>query len=64
MRLARATVVGAGELSSLKTRTAAAARIPAVATAAALEVLMAADGLEPLMERAVAAAARRSRELA
>ena len=37
---------------------------PGGTTAAALEVLMAADGLAPLMERAVAAAARRSRELA
>jgi len=33
-------------------------------TAAALEVLMAPDGMQPLMDRAVAAAARRSRELA
>ena len=33
-------------------------------TAAALAVLMAADGLDPLMEKAVAAATKRSRELA
>jgi len=33
-------------------------------TYAALQVLMAADGLEPLMQRAVDAAMRRSRELA
>jgi pyrroline-5-carboxylate reductase len=33
-------------------------------TAAALEVLMAPDGMQPLLERAVAAAAQRSRELA
>ena len=46
------------ELRSLLER---ARRLP---TEAALEVLMAADGLEPLLGRAVAAAARRSRELA
>jgi pyrroline-5-carboxylate reductase len=33
-------------------------------TQAALDVLMAADGLDPLMARAVAAAEKRSRELA
>ncbi|MGA8992504.1 MAG: pyrroline-5-carboxylate reductase, partial [Rhodoplanes sp.] len=33
-------------------------------TAAALDVLMGADGLDGLLERAVAAATRRSRELA
>ena len=68
MRLARATVVGAGELAFQSDDTAAQLRTnvtsPGGTTAAALEVLMAADGLEPLMERAVAAAARRSRELA
>jgi pyrroline-5-carboxylate reductase len=37
---------------------------PGGTTAAALEVLMANDGLAPLMARAIAAAARRSRELA
>ena len=37
---------------------------PAGTTAAALAVLMAADGLDPLMEKAVAAATKRSRELA
>jgi pyrroline-5-carboxylate reductase len=37
---------------------------PQGTTHAALEVLMAADGLLPIFERAVAAAARRSRELA
>ena len=68
MRLARTTVVGAGELAFQSEDTAAQLRTnvtsPGGTTAAALEVLMAADGLEPLMERAVAAAARRSRELA
>jgi len=37
---------------------------PGGTTAAALAVLMANDGLEPLMTRAVAAATKRSRELA
>ena len=37
---------------------------PGGTTAAALDVLMAPDGLDPLMTRAVAAATRRSRELA
>ena len=37
---------------------------PGGTTAAALAVLMAADGLDPLMEKAVAAATKRSRELA
>ena len=37
---------------------------PGGTTRAALEVLMATDGLEPLIARAVAAAAARSRELA
>jgi pyrroline-5-carboxylate reductase len=37
---------------------------PGGTTAAALEVLMATDGLAALMAKAIAAAARRSRELA
>jgi len=37
---------------------------PGGTTAAALDVLMAPDGLDRLMERAVAAATRRGRELA
>jgi pyrroline-5-carboxylate reductase len=36
---------------------------PGGTTAAALEVLMAADGLDPVMKKAIAAATRRSREL-
>lgn len=68
MRLARATVVGAGELAFQAPDSAAQLRAnvtsPGGTTAAALAVLMAPDGLGPLMERAVAAAARRSRELA
>jgi pyrroline-5-carboxylate reductase len=67
-RLARATVVGAGELLHQSPLDAASLRVnvtsPGGTTAAALDVLMAADGLDPLMERAVAAATKRSRELA
>ena len=68
MRLARATVAGAGELLHRAAESAGQLRrnvtSPNGTTAAALEVLMAPDGLQPLMSRAVAAAARRSRELA
>lgn len=68
MRLARATVTGAGELAFQAPDSAAQLRVnvtsPGGTTAAALDVLMAPDGLAPLLERAVAAAARRSRELA
>ncbi len=68
MRLARATVTGAGELAYRDDAEAAALRrnvtSPGGTTEAALEVLMAADGLQPLMTRAVAAAATRARELA
>ncbi len=67
MRLARATVAGAGELLHAAADDAATLRrnvtSPGGTTAAALEVLMAEDGLRALMARAVAAAARRSREL-
>jgi pyrroline-5-carboxylate reductase len=66
--LARATVAGAGELLHRSARDAAALRqnvtSPGGTTAAALEVLMANDGLAALMTRAIAAATRRSRELA
>jgi pyrroline-5-carboxylate reductase len=66
--LARATVAGAGELLRRSPLDAATLRqnvtSPGGTTAAALEVLMAADGLAPLMTRAIAAATRRSRELA
>jgi pyrroline-5-carboxylate reductase len=68
MRLARATVAGAGELLHRAAESAGQLRrnvtSPNGTTAAALEVLMAADGLQPLMSGAVAAATRRSRELA
>jgi pyrroline-5-carboxylate reductase len=67
-KLARATVSGAGELLERSPIDAATLRqnvtSPGGTTAAALEVLMGSDGLEPLLQRAIAAAARRSRELA
>jgi pyrroline-5-carboxylate reductase len=66
--LARATVAGAGELlhrSALDVATLRAnVTSPGGTTAAALDVLMATDGLDPVMERAVAAATRRGRALA
>ncbi len=68
MRLARGTVAGSGELMRLAEESAAELRrnvtSPGGTTQAALEVLMAADGLQPLMTRAVRAASERSRELA
>jgi len=68
MRLARATVAGSGELARQSSESAAALReavtSPGGTTRAALDVLMARDGLEPLLIKAVAAATRRSRELA
>lgn len=67
-RLARATVAGSGELLYRSSVEAAVLRqnvtSPGGTTAAALDVLMAPDGLDPLMERAIAAATKRSRELA
>ncbi|TGE02553.1 pyrroline-5-carboxylate reductase [Methylobacterium nonmethylotrophicum] len=67
-RLARQTVAGAGELLGQSPEEAATLRrnvtSPGGTTAAALGVLMAADGLEPLMRDAVAAAKRRAEELA
>ncbi|SIQ33455.1 MULTISPECIES: pyrroline-5-carboxylate reductase [unclassified Bosea (in: a-proteobacteria)] len=66
-RLARATVEGAGELLFQSPLPPATLRqnvtSPGGTTAAALEVLMAQDGLGPLMGRAVAAAKRRAGEL-
>lgn len=66
--LARETVAGAGELLHRSPLDPATLRqnvtSPAGTTAAALDVLMGAEGLDPLMRRAVAAAAERSRELA
>jgi len=67
-QLARATVAGAGELLRQSAETTSATlrqnvTSPGGTTAAALEVLMAKDGLGPLLERAVAAAKRRAGEL-
>jgi pyrroline-5-carboxylate reductase len=67
-KLARETVSGSGELLHRSELSAATLRqnvtSPGGTTAAALDVLMGADGLQSLMTRAVAAATRRSRELA
>jgi pyrroline-5-carboxylate reductase len=67
-KLARETVAGAGELLYRSDLDAATLRqnvtSPGGTTAAALEVLMGKDGLETLMTRAIAAATKRSRELA
>lgn len=66
--LARATVAGSGELLHRSDLPSATLRqnvtSPGGTTAAALDVLMANDGLQPLMTRAIAAATRRSKELA
>ncbi|WP_417408466.1 pyrroline-5-carboxylate reductase [Hoeflea sp.] len=68
MRLARATVTGAGELMHQSPDGAATLRqnvtSPNGTTAAALAVLMAEDGIQPLFDKALRAAADRSRELA
>src|SRR5262249_44202578 len=65
-KLARATVTGSGELLNRSPLDPETLRQNVTSTggttAAALDVLMAADGLGPLMNRAVAAAPRRSRE--
>lgn len=67
-RLAEETVAGAGALMAESEGSAAALRrnvtSPGGTTEAALSVLMAADGLAPLMTRAVRAAAARARALA
>lgn len=67
-RLARATIMGAGALLDADPRPPEELRrdvtSPAGTTEAALKVLLGKDGLEDLMARAVAAAARRSQELA
>jgi pyrroline-5-carboxylate reductase len=67
-RLARETVAGSGELLHRSELASATLRqnvtSPGGTTAAALDVLMGPDGLQPLLTRAVAAATRRSRELA
>jgi pyrroline-5-carboxylate reductase len=67
-RLARATVAGSGELMRRSPLDPAQLRqnvtSPGGTTAAALDILMGPDALEALMVRAIAAAARRSRQLA
>ena len=67
-RLARDTVSGAGELLHRSELSSATLRqnvtSPGGTTAAALSVLMGPDGFQPLLERAVAAATARSKELA
>jgi pyrroline-5-carboxylate reductase len=68
MQLARATVCGAGELARQSPEPAAQLRrnvtSPGGTTEAALGVLMATDGIQPVFNRALAAAVRRARELA
>jgi pyrroline-5-carboxylate reductase len=67
-KLARETVAGSGELLHRSELASATLRqnvtSPGGTTAAALEVLMGEGGLQSLLTRAVAAATRRSRELA
>ena len=68
MRLARGTVIGAGALLDKTGEEAPSLRknvtSPGGTTAAALEQLMAEDGLQPVFDRALDAACKRSRELA
>lgn len=68
VKLARATVAGAGELMRVTGTDAATLRqnvtSPKGTTYAALQVLMADDGMEPLLRKATAEAEKRSRELA
>jgi pyrroline-5-carboxylate reductase len=67
-RLARETVAGSGELLHRSQHASATLRqnvtSPGGTTAAALEILMGPDGMQSLLTRAVAAATRRSRQLA
>lgn len=68
MQLARATVAGSGELMRVSGLPAAVLRqnvtSPKGTTYAALQVLMGDKGLQPLFDEAIAAATKRSRELA
>jgi pyrroline-5-carboxylate reductase len=68
MRLARATVSGAGELARQSPEPASVLRqnvtSPGGTTLEALKILMAPDGLQPMLTKAIAAATKRSRELA
>jgi len=67
-KLARETVAGSGELLHRSDLPSATLRqnvtSPGGTTAAALEVLMGQDGMQPLMIRAIAAATQRSKDLA
>ena len=67
MRFARATLIGASALLEADDTPASTLRenvtSPKGTTAAALDVLMASDGLKPLLARTVRAARRRSEEL-
>ncbi|MBB3354509.1 pyrroline-5-carboxylate reductase [Rhizobium sp. BK049] len=68
MRLARETVAGAGELLHQSPDDASRLRqnvtSPGGTTAAALAVLMAENGMQPLFDKALAAARKRAEELA
>src|SRR5438477_2987207 len=68
MQLARATVAGSGELLKQSSEPAQQLRVnvtsPGGTTAEALKILMATDGIQPVFDKALAAASRRSRELA
>ena len=68
MKLARETVSGSGELLHRSDLDAAKLRenvtSPGGTTAAALKILMGRSGLDALMKKAVAAATKRSRQLA
>lgn len=68
MQLARETVVGSGELAHQSnepaTRLREAVMSPKGTTIEALAILMAPDGLQPLLTKAIAAATRRGREIA
>jgi pyrroline-5-carboxylate reductase len=67
-RLARATVAGSGALAAASEEPVEVLRrnvtSPGGTTQAALAVLMASDGIQPLFDRAIAAGTRRSHELA
>ncbi|GAB4364484.1 MAG: pyrroline-5-carboxylate reductase [Kiloniellaceae bacterium] len=67
MQCARVTVSGAGELVHIASEPASRLRenvtSPGGTTLEALKILMADDGLQPLMTRAIAAATKRSKEL-
>ena len=67
-KLARETVAGSGELLHRSNFSSATLRqnvtSPGGTTAAALEVVMGSDGMQSLLTRAVAAATRRSKQLA